>query len=1004
MADLSEQKVDVQVLNDLYPPTNTGFHNSDYCTFDILREKNKSVIVSLNICSFNSKRNQIINLIETNPNIKIFCLQEIWNMKQEYIEGFDIYTNIRKSRDGGGVGILISNGIKNKQLDSLTISKNHLESIGISYRLNGKEKIILSIYRPPLLPKSDIDKFYVEFQILINYIKKNHTNSEIEIAGDFNLNLLTSNIKNKFFNFASTNNLFVGINRPTRYDKKHKTVSCIDNILSTEPIEHNYHIINIDISDHWPTIKCIETEPQEQNQDLNSFRRYTDVEKMNFQSMLLNYDWSQLTNTTITLVKWEIFFNAIDQCFIQSFPFSKSKIKKKKSNVPWLQTPLIKSFIHKEKCLYRRRIKSNLQEDIENHQEYKAWLKKTLRNERIQYYKKFFRENSKNSKTIWAEINKLTNKKPKLKLECNELKKENGQITTNPTEIVTIFNSFFTSIGKSLSDKITQNQNEQEAYFNNLTNAYSNVPQFKFKPLSIPEVIKLGKSIQPKKSAGPDGIPGVIAKICILTIPHILQNIINSSLSTGRIPERLKNADVIILHKKGEKSNPNNYRPISLLNSFSKIVEKTVSAQLSKHLNDNNILYKHQFGFRKSHSTIHALTHFLHKHEEFTGEKKKIAAIFIDLCKAFDTCNHNIILKKINILGIKDNELSWFKNYLKDRKQRVKINNTYSEFQKINIGVPQGSILGPLLFSIYINDFPEITDLLAVLFADDTTIIIEHEDNNQLKNISDRKLKVAAQWFKHNELTLNAAKTRVIHFNNKNPPELSIDNTKITSIHSKNSIEPTFKFLGFNINENLNMDDHIKIVIKKLLSSNYALKSLKKTIEPREKRLIYYSLFQSNLEYGICIYGNNKRATKPIISLQKNAVCNIHGSKKVHSEPLFKKYRILKFEDLLYVNKLSFAHSVVYNYAPEIIKMDIKKVNPNIHHDLRRNPLNLECNAAYPNSLTKFLIPNSWNNLEESYKTIQKPSLFKKAIKKKILASYQSNINCSNINCYLCAS
>ena len=168
--------------------------------------------------------------------------------------------------------------------------------------------------------------------------------------------------------------------------------------------------------------------------------------------------------------------------------------------------------------------------------------------------------------------------------------------------------------------------------------------------------------------------------------------------------------------------------------------------------------------------------------------------------------------------------------------------------------------------------------------------------------------------------------------------------------------------------------------------------------------MIYYSLFQSNLEYGICIYGNNKRATKPIISLQKNAVCNIHGSKKVHSEPLFKKYRILKFEDLLYVNKLSFAHSVVYNYAPEIIKLDIKKVNPNIHHDLRRNPLNLECNAAYPNSLTKFLIPNSWNNLEESYKTIQKPSLFKKAIKKKILASYQSNINCSNINCYLCAS
>ena len=186
------------------------------------------------------------------------------------------------------------------------------------------------------------------------------------------------------------------------------------------------------------------------------------------------------------------------------------------------------------------------------------------------------------------------------------------------------------------------------------------------------------------------------------------------------------------------------------LNSFSKILEKAASFQLIKHLNTNNILYKNQFGFRKGHSTIHALIDFIHKLDELKEKKHKVSCVFIDLMKAFDTTSHNIILTKLELLGIKNIELTWFRNYLKNRKQRVKISDTYSDFLNINLGVPQGSILGPLLFSIYINDFPEINNLLAILFADDTTIVIDSPNNSTLKTQTEKQLYDASTWFNNN--------------------------------------------------------------------------------------------------------------------------------------------------------------------------------------------------------------------------------------------------------------
>lgn len=998
---INDDQTDAVAFDNSLQKSDVSLFDASICNFDELKSKNIDLLTAFNCRSFIPIRDNLYNLLEEYSNIKVLCLTEIWSFpKNTNHENFDIFFNARPDRSGGGAAIFIDKDFKSKEIKEFRLLKKTIESIGIHYIMNKKEHILITIYRPPSASSiDDIKKFTKDIQDMLNFTKSNFPEAIIDLVGDFNINIFKDDYKKKeFTDLASINNLFININRPTRIASK----TCLDNMLSSDKPNSNSYVTPSSLSDHWFTSKEIITGKQNKSKSEYWYRNYSPENHEKFRDLLYATNWQNIFETEITFIKWEIFFEKVDLCFETAFPLLKSSNKKKiHTYLPWY-TKEIKNSIAKEKILYRKQIRTQTERDKETHKNYKKWLSKTIRNSKKNYLSNYFKNNSKNSKKIWDKINSLLDKKPKQKTDCTELKDNSGKITNNEKEIATIFNKFFTQVGKTLSDKITIDKNKQNEYFSKLKEKFVNIPNFNFKPISLSDLLDFGKTLQPKKSAGPDNIPGIIAKFTILTIPHVLKEIINSSLLTGQIHNRLKEADVITLHKKGEKNDPNNYRPISLLNSFSKIVEKIVSQQLIDHLNTHNILYKHQFGFRKGHSTVHALLHFLHKHEELIRNNKKFSCIFIDLCKAFDTTNHSIILKKLEILGVKGNELRWFTNYLKNRKQRVKNGNSVSEFLDILLGVPQGSILGPLLFSIYINDFPQIMELFAILFADDTTIVIDDDNNENLTLNANEKLKNASEWFYNNELTLNASKTRVIHFNNKETPALVIDNTPIVNIHSKNINEPTFKFLGFNINEKITLDNHIQSITKKLLSSNWALRNLKFLLGSKEKRLIYYALVQSNLEYGISIYGNNSTAVKKIISLQKNAICFIEGSKKVHSEPLFKKYKILKFVDIKYVNDMSIAHSVIHNYAPEIIKADIKKVTQHNIHNLRRNPLDLEFNGANTKSITNYIIPHTWNQLEINIRSIKKPLLFKKALKEKILNSYSANYTCRDPDCHLC--
>ena len=440
-----------------------------------------------------------------------------------------------------------------------------------------------------------------------------------------------------------------------------------------------------------------------------------------------------------------------------------------------------------------------------------------------------------------------------------------NKINTNPVDIANCFNDYFSNIGSKLAEKIFPSKFHHLHYLK-----CSNPVSIFIKSTSTIEILNLISTLNNNKSSGPFSIPTDIFKMTGNIMASPLTEIINLSFSTGIYPNNLKIAKIIPVFKnKGSNLQCNNYRPISLLSNINKIFEKLMYTRLYNFLDIHNCIYNLQFGFREKHSTNHALFSITEKIREALDNNNFACGICIDLQKAFDTVDHNILLQKLNHYGIRGIANNWFNSYLSNRTQFVSINGFQSKTKNISIGVPQGSVLGPLLFLIYINDLNVAINYAIVHhFADDTNLLITGKSLKTIKKHTNIDLKLLCNWLKANKISLNSSKTEAILFRHPNKNidydlKLKIDGKRIFLTNS-------VKYLGIHLDPHLHWKYHIHELSMKLSRATGMLSKIRHYVSYNTLISIYYAIFSSHMTYGCQIWGQkgntnrNKTSYKPV--------------------------------------------------------------------------------------------------------------------------------------------
>jgi hypothetical protein len=571
-------------------------------------------------------------------------------------------------------------------------------------------------------------------------------------------------------------------------------------------------------------------------------------------------------------------------------------------------------------------------------------------------------------------------------------------------QIAEEFNTYFTNIGTTISESVRHTTIDP----NDLMPPNDNINDLNLTLVGPNYLCELLKTFETKTSCDLDGISIKLLKHVITDICNPLAHIFNLSLATGIFPSRLKTSRTVPIFKTGSPLACDNYRPISLLSTLSKLLEKVVCKQLVNHLESNNLLYAHQYGFQHGKSTEHNLIQLTNYLNTALNDKKYAIGVFLDLKKAFDVCSHNILLRKLNKLGIKGTAHSWFSSYLKNRQQKVDINGDLSTAKSLDISVLQGSILGPILFLVYINDLYSCTSLYTTMFADDTACADSDTNLDTLFTRANTELKKIATWFRANKMAVNISKTKYILFHSKGKKMELNDKSIVYNDNEPNNNDPllitpleryhndherhearAYKLLGIHLDENLNFNYHTTYLCNKLTRSLFCIRRAKNMLTAQALKTLYFAFIQSHLNYcPIILSSNSAQNFNRIKLIQKKAIRIItNSSYTAHTAPIFASLQILPYELLIKQAKLLFMHSVEHRYAP----LSFANVWTKNAANQGDRPLRNAADFALPNPRTEqfkksplYSLPLEWNRMDEN-KYIQQRTIFKTCVKYKLL-------------------
>lgn len=922
-----------------------------------------------------SNKTPLLQQLLQESRLEVLCLSETFltENKQSYIQidGYRMAASYcRKNRKRGGVAILVKENLEVEERKDISNLSVEFIIEYCSIEIKCLNLLIICIYRSD----REMEVFQESFIKLLNKLKS-ESRKNIIIGGDFNINILENTRKSTDFkNLLLTYNFVQQVKKPTRICVT--TATCIDLIFTNFSWTHT-EIQDYGLSDHHGVIVKIGTEQlfTVRKTQIVFKRLFSGSHIDKFKKELREINWDKLFNKSQCINKnYEIYNKKIQELLNLCFPKTKFKLKSRLNNsIPnWLTKGLKISCKHKR--MLRVLINHTNNPIIKKYyRSYRRILKKSIVTAKKYTYIHQMLKSENKTRTMWNIIKQKTNKVPKMTYTNIKLK-VNNEILEAPTRVADTFNSFFASVGEpyqSSSDRLPKiNKNVENSMF--------------LQPTNPKEIKDLLTNLKMKHSSGVDELPPMLLKKCAdeLTLPLVY--LINQSFNEGTFPDLLKVSIIKPIHKKGNKTCPSQYRPIALLPAISKVFERAMTNRLNSFLEKYKILGDHQYGFRKNRSTILAVYNYVQQVLNYLNDKKYAVGILLDMTKAYDRVQHEILLSKLYDYGIRGKAHEWIKSYLKDRKQYVQITHQNSltgevkDYRSepiiVNNSIPQGSVIGCVLFLTYINDLPNIINTPTVLFADDVSLLFKFDNLQRFQVEAKQIFKKINEWLDTHNLLINYSKTSLLEFrpHQKSPlnVELEIDNTYIEKTNS-------CSLLGLEIDSHLSWKPHVEKIKNKLSRFSYALLQLKLSTDKKTALAAYYAYAHSWISYGIILWGNSTDAND-IFILQKKCVriiANIGGMDTCR--PHFSKMNILTLTSIYILEMCKFIKRNPNIFDASLCsRLYDSRANNKNKYKLPNSRLHLHSTSPYVTAL------KIHNNLPNDLRMEENSDAFMKKIKK----------------------
>ena len=916
----------------------------------------------------------------------VFTVSETWfddtvqNLDVE-IPCYNIYRLDRSDKVGGGVCAYVKNCYKVERLNELSnISTNGLHQLWLKIQArNCKSFLICTVYRPPNVTLNCFDEDLAD-----TIITAFTSNKDFYILGDLNCDFL-SHSSQTLQDFCSAFNLTQIIKKPTRITQNSATL--IDVILTSNTnMIQNSDVMPCSISDHdlvYAQLRLKKDRPKPVYITARSFKNF-DADA--FQNDIANAPWCAVDvfdDVDDKLNTFHLIFNDILDCHA---PIKNIKIRSRPN--PYVNEE-IRSLMRTRDHWQKLARKTNDALAWSGYKFFKREVKRELRIAEREYLEEQIRKNPNDTRSMWKTIRSCIPKKS----ACRKTYIKDEKTVANE------FNSFFTSVGQSAIQDINTLA-EQCNY--DLTNPsfvprnYTPEQQFSFKQVDCKEIEKVINSMPVGKAPGNDKITARILKCCLSSIAPILTTIINASLTSSTFPLIWKTAEVIPILKDGDHEKPENNRPISLLPILSKVCERIALNQFVPYLESNQRLSSTQSGNKKFHSTETSLIHTTDVVLEAIDKKKTTAVVLLDMSKAFDSIHHNILLDKLRDVGVSIPALRWFNSYLTNRNQMVRINSTISDVLPLVSGVPQGSIMGPLLFTIYVNDLSTVSrNCSTECYVDDTKVYMSFnvkDCDNAIAAVNE-DLHNIRNWCFGNGLLLNPQKTKLIVYGSRQMreklPEFQL------SLLGKNLVPvDSVKDLGVTFDKYLTFNEHTTYTVSACISA-LAQISRVKHIFKNELITIINALVFSKLFYCSSVWSNttisNINKLQKVQNFAARIVCN--KRKYDHITPVLKNLRWLPVKTYLYYRDAVLAFKCMTGNAPNylcnkfISRGDISKRNTR-YSQLLNIPI-FKTKAGQRSF--SYRIVDIWNNLSSNLKLSKNVQNFKVNLRKHLLNQFLSS-------------